>query len=32
MTIKPITPCRRVPFLGSPEDVALAEDFISGRV
>lgn len=33
MTIKPITPHQRVPLLiGSPEDVALAEDFISGRL
>jgi fructose-1,6-bisphosphatase I len=32
MTIEPATPHQRVPLLiGSPEDVALAEDFIAGR-
>jgi fructose-1,6-bisphosphatase I len=32
MTIQPATPHQRVPLLiGSPEDVALAEDFIAGR-
>ena len=32
MTIQPATPHHRVPLLiGSPEDVALAEDFIAGR-
>jgi fructose-1,6-bisphosphatase I len=32
MTIHPATPHQRVPLIiGSPEDVALAEDFIAGR-
>lgn len=32
MTLQPATPHQRVPLLiGSPEDVALAEDFIAGR-
>ncbi len=32
MTIEPATPHQRVPLvIGSPEDVALAEDFIAGR-
>ena len=32
MTIEPTSPHQRVPLLiGSPEDVALAEDFIAGR-
>lgn len=32
MSIQPATPHQRVPLLiGSPEDVALAEDFIAGR-
>lgn len=32
MAIHPATPHQRVPlFIGSPEDVALAEDFIAGR-
>lgn len=32
MTIDPATPHQRVPLIiGSPEDVALAEDFIAGR-
>ena len=32
MTIQPTTPHQRVPLLiGSPEDVALGEDFITGR-
>ena len=32
MTMNPATPHQRVPLIiGSPEDVALAEDFIAGR-